>query len=295
MDTQNRRAESHTSSTDPIAAVTLWSVLLPLIGASLVSWVLLGQSYTPEREKNVKAVVTFAALVAWWLWVIAGATRHAGYRASIPSLGAVLKLSSKVALAGIMVNLLWTLLDYAFGLPRLGLVAAPGVLTSERTAQSFAYTVFLAALLGPVAEEMVFRGALFRKWRLLWGAGKAAVLTSLLFGLGHVNPITSGLHALAWAVLYTNTRTLWAPIVAHAMNNLLAVTLAGCLRLLPPALLREAVTDWRLQLASAVPALLGTWWLVRFVCRGWHTLGDPVHGEPASVPAPAAVGSCPGA
>jgi len=46
---------------------------------------------------------------------------------------------------------------------------------------------------------------------------------------------------------------------------------------LPPILL-EATTDGRWHVAAALPALLGTWWLSRFVRRGWHTLGDPVHG-----------------
>ena len=105
---------------------------------------------------------------------------------------------------------------------------------------------------------MLFRGALFRKWRLRLGPGKAALLSSVLFGLGHAVPITSGSNALALAVLYTTTRTLWAPVVAHVMNNLVTVALANCPHVLPPALLLEAVTDWRLQWASAVPALLGT-------------------------------------
>lgn len=294
METQNLRAESRISSTDPIAAVTLLSLLPAFIGSRLVVWVVLGQSPPPGLEEKVNAVVTFAAIVAWWLWIIGGATRRAGFRSSIPSFGAVLKLSSKVALAGIMAKLLWTLLDHALQLPRIGLVTGSKLFTGGPTAQSFAFTVFLVALLGPVAEEMLFRGALFRKWRLLWGPGKAVLLTSVLFGLGHAVPITSGLNALALAVLYTTTRTLWAPVAAHIMNNLVTVTLFKALRLLPLALL-EARTDWRLQLAAAVPALLGTWWLIRFVRRGWHTLGDPVHGEPASVPARAAVGSCPGA
>ncbi len=295
METQNRRAESRTSSTDPIAAVTLWSLLPAFIGSRLVVWVVLGESPQPGLEEKVTAVVTFAAIVAWWLWVIAGATRRAGFRSSIPSVGAVLKLSSKVALGGIMVNLLWSLLDHALQLPRIGLVTASKLVTGEQTAQSFAFTVLLVALLGPVAEEMLFRGTLFRKWRLCWGPGKAALLTSVLFGLGHAVPITAALHALALAVLYTTTRTLWAPVAAHLMNNLFTVTLAKVLHRVPSALLLEAATDWRLQWASAVPALLGTWWLIRFVRRGWHTLGDPVHGEPASVPDRVAVDSCPGA
>jgi CAAX prenyl protease-like protein len=130
-----------------------------------------------------------------------------------------------------------------------------------------------------VAEEMLFRGALFRKWRLKLGPGKAAVLTSVLFGLAHSSAPTSALTALSLAVLYTTTRTIWAPVAAHVMNNLFAVSMAHSGRLLPLAVL-EALSDWPLQLAGMVPALFGTFWLVRFVRRGWHTLGDSVDGVP---------------
>jgi len=131
---------------------------------------------------------------------------------------------------------------------------------------------------------MLFRGALFRKWRLRLGPGRAALVTSVLFGLMHANPPTSILFALSMSVLYTTTRTLWAPVAAHVINNLFTVGLANSGRFLPLAVL-QAAADWPLQLASLVPGLLGTWWLVRFLRRGWHTLGDPVHGEPVSVAA----------
>ena len=195
-----------------------------------------------------------------------------------------MKLSSKVALGGILATLVWLLLKNALGLTRMGWVEAPTAVASEPTAQSLVLTVLRVALLAPVAEEMLFRGALFRKWRLSLGPGKAALVTSVLFGLMHVDLPSSVLFALSMAVLYTTTRTLWAPLVAHVINNLFSVALSHSVHLLPLAVL-QAATDWPLQLASLVPGLLGTWWLVCFLRRGWHTLGDPVHGEPAAVAA----------
>jgi hypothetical protein len=102
--------------------------------------------------------------------------------------------------------------------------------------------------------------------------------------LAHPSAPTAFLSALSLAVLYTTTRTIWAPVAAHLLNNLFAVTLSHSAHFLPLSVL-QAAADWPLQLASVVPGLLGTWWLVRFLRRGWHTLGDPVHGERVSVPA----------
>jgi membrane protease YdiL (CAAX protease family) len=81
---------------------------------------------------------------------------------------------------------------------------------------------FVAVVLAPVAEEMLFRGILypFIKQRgypraALWG-------TSILFGVIHFNlgalvPLV-GL-ALVWAWLYERTRNLLAPIAAHVLFN----------------------------------------------------------------------------
>lgn len=277
METQSSRGEPHTSSADPIAAVRLWPVLLLILVASAIVAVLLPPSPSPELKDKAYAVAVFAAIVVWWQDAVAGATRRAGFQPSRPSIGAVLLLSSKVALGLILAKFVWSLLANAVGLPRVGLVTAPTLGAREPTAQSFVFTVLLVAVLAPAAEEMLIRGALFRKWRLRLGPGKAALLTSVLFGLAHPSAPTAFLAALSLAVLYTTTRTLWAPVAAHAMNNFCSVALGHSVHLLPRPVL-EAAADWRLQVASLVAGLLGTLWLARFLRRGWHTLGDPVHG-----------------
>jgi membrane protease YdiL (CAAX protease family) len=262
----------------------MFAVLLLLCVPEVVFF-LLGLSLSPSLEEKANAVGVFATIVVWWLWIVAGTTRRAGFRTPAPKVGAVLKLSSQVALAGLLASLVWVLVDHVLGLPPLGLRAPSALGTGGRALGSLAFDVFLVALLAPVAEEMVFRGALFRKWRLKWGPGKAALVTSVLFALLHPSPVTAGLFALSMAVLYTTTRTLWAPVVAHVINNLLPTLFQ---HLLPLAAL-EVAADRRVQVAFLVPGLFGTWWLVRFLRRGWHTLGDPVHGvlapaEPRLVP-----------
>ncbi len=81
---------------------------------------------------------------------------------------------------------------------------------------------FVAVVLAPVAEEMLFRGILypFIKQRgyprtALWG-------TAILFGVIHFNlgalvPLV--VLALVWTWLYERTQNLLAPIVAHVLFN----------------------------------------------------------------------------
>jgi membrane protease YdiL (CAAX protease family) len=82
---------------------------------------------------------------------------------------------------------------------------------------------FAAVMVGaPVAEELIFRGMLFRLARDRWGAAGAAVLTALFFGIAHWSPWSLfgvvGL-GLLLAALYHWTGSLLAPIAAHASHN----------------------------------------------------------------------------
>lgn len=85
-----------------------------------------------------------------------------------------------------------------------------------------------AVVLGPVAEELVFRGLLFRLCRRHWGLWPSAVLTALLFGIVHGEPwFLFGLIPLGilLAVIYESTGSLTAAAIAHAVHNLVNVTL----------------------------------------------------------------------
>ena len=77
-----------------------------------------------------------------------------------------------------------------------------------------------------IVEEIVYRG--FVLWYLalfvpLWAA---VVVSSVIFGLGHsyqgINGATrAGLVGLAFGVLYVGTGSIWLPIVAHMLLDVL--------------------------------------------------------------------------
>ena len=85
-------------------------------------------------------------------------------------------------------------------------------------------------------EEFLFRGALFTRIRLVANLQAALVIQAFLFGLWHLGPNTrlmegdllAGLAAcivnqtvtgLVYGILFTRTRNLLAPSVAHVMMN----------------------------------------------------------------------------
>lgn len=97
-----------------------------------------------------------------------------------------------------------------------------------------------AVLIAPAYEELLFRRVLFGQ---LWKAGYPRLgmaLTAALFALLHELPALDGHQArtlllwaaygamgLVFAALYRKTGTLWASILAHALNNGLALAIAA--------------------------------------------------------------------
>jgi membrane protease YdiL (CAAX protease family) len=120
----------------------------------------------------------------------------------------------------------WELLSATFGwtLPLDALAAIAQALTEGPLAPRLAFLA-VVIVVGPVAEELVFRGFL---WRLLRGDARPAlgiVGTSTLFAVWHLDPIQSvGVLPLAvfLAVLRWRSGSLIPVLVVHVVNNALA-------------------------------------------------------------------------
>lgn len=87
----------------------------------------------------------------------------------------------------------------------------------------------VVALLGPLAEEVFFRGFVLPGLRMRLGVPGALVTSSLIFALFHVDPRVMvpifGIGILlAW--LYHKTGSLWSCFVAHASFNALSLSVA---------------------------------------------------------------------
>jgi uncharacterized protein len=83
-------------------------------------------------------------------------------------------------------------------------------------------TFFTLVIVAPITEEFLFRGIILQRWTEKWGIMKGLIATSVLFGFGHANnPIGLSMFGLIMGLLYLQTRTLWIPIILHAMNNFL--------------------------------------------------------------------------
>lgn len=74
-------------------------------------------------------------------------------------------------------------------------------------------------VVGPLVEELVFRGTLFRAWRASWNPVVALLASSALFAALHPLELESFFAAVTFVLLYTRTRSLWANLLAHSLTN----------------------------------------------------------------------------
>lgn len=89
--------------------------------------------------------------------------------------------------------------------------------------------ILCISVLGPVLEELLFRGAITKELLRRYSPAKAILFSGLIFGIFHLNPaqiIGACLIGFLLAWLYYKTRSLMACILIHIMNNGLSVYLS---------------------------------------------------------------------
>ena len=94
-------------------------------------------------------------------------------------------------------------------------------LLGHRGLDALALDIVAVAVLTPIAEELLFRGVFFGGVRQRAPFIPAAIVTTVLFTVIHEPQAWPGVFVLGFglALAYERTRSLWAPIAAHATVN----------------------------------------------------------------------------
>ena len=106
-----------------------------------------------------------------------------------------------------------------------------GLFRMQLPADSHRLVIFflVGTLIGPIAEEIFFRGILYGFFRR-WGATTAVVLSTILFILPHSSgttlPVTQLIGGILFAVSYEIEKNLWVPIAIHCLGNMAIFSLA---------------------------------------------------------------------
>ena len=91
---------------------------------------------------------------------------------------------------------------------------------------SFTIIAVSAVVVAPLFEEIFFRGFMYQAFRKTMSLWPAAILTSLIFGIAHIDPaiiIPIALVGMILLGIYRWTGNLWSSIITHAGYNAIAV------------------------------------------------------------------------
>ena len=133
-----------------------------------------------------------------------------------------------------MVALLMSLVStgvYGKMIDALGIESLQPTPVPEEFLGSGATRLLLGAVVvfwGPFVEEVFFRGFFLGGLIGPLGAARAAVVSAAIFAVAHLQlgsmiPLFITGLVLAW--LYLRTRSIWPPVMAHAAQNFLAISL----------------------------------------------------------------------
>ena len=86
------------------------------------------------------------------------------------------------------------------------------------------YEFITALIIAPIYEELIFRRVIYDDTKKLFNAKIAALVSSILFGLMHFNGgysqvIKTAIGGLLSAYCYEKTKSLYACILLHSLNN----------------------------------------------------------------------------
>ena len=141
--------------------------------------------------------------------------------------------------------------------------------------------LLVACLIGPLAEEAIFRGAIER--RLLekhWNHWYAIVISALFFAFAHFN-FAQGFTAivmgcfLGW--VYYRTRSIWVTAFMHMTNN----TVACLISLIQPETMKDEAFTVPLQIG--IPLFVVSFILIYFAARKIGAMTDDRTPIPAPV------------
>lgn len=96
-----------------------------------------------------------------------------------------------------------------------------GFSSETRLVQALTLAAF-AGIIGPIAEEIFYRGILFRWMRQRASFWPAAIGSSILFGFAHIQTAAIANAAIAgvvFAILYERSGSLLVPAIAHQAWN----------------------------------------------------------------------------
>jgi hypothetical protein len=218
-----------------------WSIvlgiLLYLVGQLSVSPLLIRAGVISSSELNAASGTTFTA-ATFWLLIVANILSVAlivalvlsFYKEKLSSLGLKTKKLPKALLYGVVGFVVaYILADIIVAYPiqqHFGVDPTQQALSQSATVSGLLPLILLSAvIIAPIAEEIVFRGYLYKAFRDRFKPWYAIIMSAALFSAIHLEPLAAVplfVIGVVLAYVYEKTDNLMAPIALHMLNNAVA-------------------------------------------------------------------------
>ncbi len=203
-----------------VVIVVLMMNILPLV-FGLMLYIL--SKLNVNIHMPVTNIHSFAIYVALLVFLIA--LFKFRFKKSVGVLGIETNNVKRTIWLGILVGLISYLLidgSYLLFWPNRYATEVARTIRTSGTPIDLSLYFFVALLVGPVLEEVIYRGILYSPYRKKYGPAKAVIITSLFFTMAHY-AFPSFLFSLLLTTLYEKTESIIPPIIAHSIHNLLVI------------------------------------------------------------------------
>lgn len=207
-----------------IPASVLASVVVYVVGL-LISY-MVAFKISPFLQIITLGSATFIGGIglAWWLGIRkrGGTLRDLGFTDILPWSDIPLAILGEI-LVFIGLGVYTFVLTNLIGLK---MPEQPVVKLFGRSGAGFAFAVLFIVVLAPLGEEVFFRGFVYKGFRRRWGAGRAMLLSSMIFAVFHIEPLLflpMFIIGMILSALFEYRRSLAPNILLHGLNNLIAL------------------------------------------------------------------------
>jgi len=132
--------------------------------------------------------------------------------------------------------------------------AAYQAVAAGQLSASLAVGLICYGIISPLAEELVFRGIVYNELKRSYRLPLAMLISALLFGLYHMNPVQGGygfIMGLLLAYLYEYFGSFLWPVLVHMLANSLAYILSNT------SLSTTVIRSWTAAIVCAAVTIVG--------------------------------------
>ncbi len=201
-----------------------------------IAWLLEARYFTLDSLFCIAVLIIY---VPWYFWVRAQdghLARAQGHTENRKKLTLPLLIQATVITLGLSgLSYMWlNFVDqYLYAENILGFGSSMDSFVDTWTIsepEPYIWTLLSVVLLGPIVEELIFRGIQYRYLRRIRDGWFVIVLTAISFGVWHLEPVQmvyTAIIGLGMGIAYYATENLNVPIFIHILNNFLSTLPPG--------------------------------------------------------------------